>query len=139
MMAKNVAEVMTRDPKTVEMDNPVSTAAHLMKDNDTGALIVTDHNRVSGIVTDRDITIRVLAEDKGADTPVREAYSGDIVTVAPETSVDEVIQLMRTKAVRRIPVVENDQAVGIVSIGDLALERDRDSALADISAAKGNK
>ncbi|GGQ00211.1 MULTISPECIES: CBS domain-containing protein [Streptosporangium] len=137
-MAQTVAEVMTRDPATVDAAQPVSVAARLMSSQDTGAVIVTVDGRVSGIVTDRDIAVRVVAESKGHETPVLEAYSGDLVTVGPDTSIDQVVQLMRSNAVRRIPVVEGDRAVGIVSIGDLAIERDEESALADISAAREN-
>ncbi|WP_067176871.1 CBS domain-containing protein [Microtetraspora niveoalba] len=139
-MAQTVAEVMTRNPATVDSGQGVDVAAQLMRDNDAGAVIVTEGGHVSGIVTDRDIAVRVVADDKAPQTPVREVCSGeDIATVGPDTSIDQVIQIMRSKAVRRIPVVQNDQPVGIVSIGDLAIERDSGSALADISAAEGNK
>ena len=139
-MAKTVADVMTADPATVEAAQPVSVAARLMLEHDTGAVIVTDDGRVSGIITDRDITVRVVSQDKGSDTPVQEACSGsDIQTVGPDTSIDQVVQIMRSSAIRRLPVVEKGRAVGIVSIGDLAIERDPDSALADLSAAEGNQ
>lgn len=139
-MAQTVADVMTRDPETIDISRPVSEAAHTMRDSDTGALVVTDNGRVAGIVTDRDITTRVVADSKDPSTPVREAYSGtDIATVGPDTSVDEAVQIMRSKAVRRLPVVKDDRPVGIVSLGDLAIERDEQSALADISAAPGNE
>jgi CBS domain-containing protein len=138
-MSKTVAEVMTADPATLDASQPVSVAAQLMVSEDTGAVILTDDGHVSGIVTDRDIAVRVVAQDKGPDTPVREACSEELTTVGPDTSIEQVVQLMRDKAVRRVPVVENDHAVGIVSIGDLAIDRDSDSALADISAAKGNR
>ncbi|GAA2354876.1 CBS domain-containing protein [Nonomuraea africana] len=138
-MARTVADVMTANPATVEASQPVSVAARLMVEQDAGAVIVTDNGKVSGIVTDRDITVRVVAEEKGSDTPVREACSEDVETVGPDTSLEQVVQLMRSAAVRRVPVVEKGTAVGIVSIGDLAIERDSDSALADISAAEGNR
>ncbi|GAA2845980.1 CBS domain-containing protein [Streptosporangium fragile] len=138
-MAKTVADVMTANPATLDVDQPVSAAARLMKSEDAGAVIVTEDGRMRGIVTDRDIAIRVVAEDKGPDTPVREAYSGDVETVGPDTSIEQVVQLMRSRAIRRVPVVENNRPVGIVSIGDLAIERDSGSALADISSAEGNR
>jgi CBS domain-containing protein len=131
---------MTRNPATVEADSPVSEAARLMKSNDAGAIIVLDNGRVSGIITDRDVAIRVVAEGKDSTTPVREACSaGDMTVVGPDTSVDQAVQLMRTNAIRRLPVVENDRPVGILSIGDLAMEKDEQSALADISAAPGDQ
>ncbi|MFC5829913.1 CBS domain-containing protein [Nonomuraea insulae] len=138
-MAKTVADVMTSHPATVEADQPVSVAATLMRDNDTGAIIVNDHGRLQGIVTDRDITVRVVAAELGPDTPVREACSPSVEAVCPDTSIDQAVRLMRTHAVRRLPVVEDGRAVGVVSLGDLAVERDPNSALADISAAEGNR
>ncbi|GAA2819575.1 CBS domain-containing protein [Nonomuraea rubra] len=138
-MAKTVADVMTSHPATVEADQPVSVAASLMRDNDTGAVIVNDNGRMKGIVTDRDITVRVVADDRGPDTPVRDACSPSVEAVGPDTSIDQAVQLMRTHAVRRLPVVEDGRAVGVVSLGDLAVERDPNSALADISAAEGNR
>jgi CBS domain-containing protein len=138
-MAKTVADVMTSHPATIEGDQPVSVAAALMRDNDTGAIIVNDNGRMQGIVTDRDITVRVIADDRGPDTPVREACSPSIEAVGPDTSIDQAVQLMRSHAVRRLPVVEDGRAIGIVSLGDLAVERDPGSALADISAAEGNR
>lgn len=137
-MASTVADVMTRNPVTANSTDPVRDVARQMRDADTGAIIVLDNGTVSGIVTDRDIVVRVLAEGKDADTPVSEACTSDATTVGPDTSIEQVIQLMRSGAIRRLPVVQNDRPVGIVSIGDLAIERDSDSALAEISAAEGN-
>ncbi|MGW0809720.1 CBS domain-containing protein [Nonomuraea sp. NPDC002799] len=137
-MAKTVADVMTSHPATVEAGQPVSVAAALMRDNDAGAVIVNDNGRMCGIITDRDITVRVVAGEKPPQTPVRDAYSPSVEAVGPDTSVDQAVQLMRSHAVRRLPVVEDGRAVGIVSLGDLAVERDPTSALADISAAEGN-
>ncbi|MEV4068427.1 CBS domain-containing protein [Nonomuraea fuscirosea] len=138
-MAKTVADVMTSHPATVEADQPVSVAASLMRDHDTGALIVNDKGRMKGIVTDRDITVRVVADERGPDTPVREACSASVEAIGPDTSIEQAVRLMRTHAVRRLPVVEDGRAVGVVSLGDLAVERDPSSALADISAAEANR
>ena len=138
-MAKTVADVMTRDPVTVESSHPVREAAQLMRDADAGALIVLEDGKVAGIATDRDIVVRVLANGDGPDTPVQRACSSDeLTTVAPDTSIEQAVQIMRSKAVRRLPVLESGRPVGIVSLGDLAIERDPDSALADVSAAEGN-
>ena len=138
-MAQSVRDVMTANPATVEASDPVGVAARRMREEDTGAVVVLDNGRVTGIVTDRDIAVRLVADDRDSTTPVRDvASTGDIETVAPDTSIDEVVDLMRDRAVRRLPVVENGTPVGIVSLGDLAIERDSDSALADISAAKSN-
>jgi CBS domain-containing protein len=138
-MAKIVADVMTRDPATIESGQTIADAARVMRAQDTGDVIVTENGRVQGILTDRDIAIRAVAEDKDPTTPVREVCSGtDLTSVSPDTSIAQAVQLMRAKAVRRLPVIESDKAVGVVSLGDLAIETDEGSALAQISAAKGN-
>ncbi|MEU8245572.1 CBS domain-containing protein [Nonomuraea sp. NPDC048916] len=137
-MANTVADVMTAHPATVEADQPVAVAAALMRDNDTGAVIVNDNGRISGIVTDRDITVRLVADEKSPDTPVRDVCTPAVEAVGPDTTIDQAVRLMRSHAVRRLPVVEDGRAVGIVSLGDLAMESEPNSALADISAAEGN-
>ncbi|MEO7260815.1 MAG: CBS domain-containing protein [Jatrophihabitantaceae bacterium] len=138
-MAATVSDVMTSNPETIEADEPVGEAARRMRDADTGDVIVLDNGRVVGILTDRDIAVRVVAEDLDSSTPVRQACSADdLQTVSPDTSLAQAVQLMRTHAVRRLPVVDNDRAVGVLSLGDLAMELDEDSALADISAAEPN-
>ncbi|HEY0166501.1 MAG TPA: CBS domain-containing protein [Jatrophihabitans sp.] len=138
-MAATVSDVMTRDPETIEADEPVLEAARRMRDADSGDVIVLDNGRVVGILTDRDIAVRVVAEGKDSSTPVRQVCSTtDLQTVGPDTSLAQAVQLMRGNAVRRLPVVENDHAVGILSLGDLAMVLDENSALADISAAAPN-
>src|SRR4051794_5907581 len=86
-MAQTVADVMTRDPRTVERDRPVTEAARLMRDADSGAVIVLDNGTVAGIVTDRDITVRVVAEgrDINSATVADAASAGDVTTVGPDT------------------------------------------------------
>lgn len=138
-MAQTVGDVMTRNPVTIEANEPVGEAARRMREADTGAIVVLDDGRINGIITDRDITVRLVANGRDSGTSVREvASTADVETVGPDASIKQVVQLMRTRALRRLPVVENGAAVGIVSIGDLAIERDSDSALADISAAEPN-
>ncbi|OZM77287.1 oxidoreductase [Pseudonocardia sp. MH-G8] len=140
MMASTVAQIMARDPESVTADATVGDAAQRMRDADTGDVVVLDSDRLVGILTDRDIAVRVVAEGRAASTGVREVCSGqDLTTVTPDTSIDAAAQLMREKAVRRLPVVEGDHVVGVVSIGDLAIERDERSALADISATEANR
>jgi CBS domain-containing protein len=138
-MARTVADVMTRNPATIETQQPVLEAARLMRDDGSGAVIVLDNGTVTGIITDRDIAVRVVAEGKGPDTPVRDGCSAEgLRTVGPDTSLEQAVQVMRVAAVRRLPVVENGSAVGVLSLGDLAMELDETSALADISAAVPN-
>jgi CBS domain-containing protein len=139
-MAQALRDVMTANPRTLDASETIRTAARLMRDEDIGPVIVTEGDRIRGIVTDRDIVVRAVAD--GADvarTTLGDIASSNIETVTPDTSVEDAIEIMRMKAIRRLPVVEQQgRPVGIVSIGDLAVERDRDSALADISAAPPN-
>ncbi len=139
-MAETIRDVMTQSPRTFEARTPVREAAQAMRQDDIGNVIVLDGDEVKGIVTDRDITIRVVAEGQDPGTcTLGDICSDDLVTVSPDDSIENAVQLMRERSVRRLPVVEGGRPVGIVSIGDLAVERDSDSALADISAAPGNK
>jgi CBS domain-containing protein len=131
---QKVREVMTEDPVVLPEEASLVEAARLMRDHGIGDVIVTDGEQAKGIVTDRDIVVRAVAE--GSDpgqVRVGEVLSGDLASVTPEDSVERAIALMREKAIRRVPVVESGKAVGVVSIGDLAIQRDADSVLADIS------
>lgn len=132
-----VRDVMTAAPEMVTLDTPLVAAARLMAEKDIGDVIVVEPGteRVAGIVTDRDITIRAVAEGRNPDTTtVEEIFSRDLAA-APADSVRRVIDLMEDLKVRRLPVVESDRAVGIVSLGDLAVETNVGSAIAEISAA----
>ena len=133
-----VRDVMTAAPETVTLEASLTAAARLMAEKDIGDVIVVEPGteRVAGIVTDRDIVIRAIAEGRNPDTTtVEEIFSRDLVAAAPADSVRRVIDLMEDLKVRRLPVVEADRAVGIVPIGDLAVETNVGSALARISAA----
>jgi CBS domain-containing protein len=110
-----------------------------MKDKDIGTVIVVDGDRIEGVVTDRDIVVRALADGRDpGQTPTKGISSDNPLTVSPDDDVTAAGDLMRDHKVRRVPVVENGKPVGVVSIGDLAIERDPDSALASISAAAPN-
>ena len=137
-MPQSIGELMSRDPITCPPDAEIRSAAQLMRDRDTGDVVVVAGDQVRGIVTDRDITVRAVADGRGPDTPLSDVLSGQVVTVAPDDRVEKVVDLMREHAIRRIPVVEDGRLAGVISIGDLAIERDSDSALADISAAREN-
>lgn len=140
MARQSIREVMSSDPVVVEAEASVREAAVKMRDGDIGAVIVTKKGTVGGIVTDRDVAVRAVAEGRDPDTAtVSEICSGEVVTLSPDDPVDQAVRLMRERAIRRVPVVEGKRPVGMVSIGDLAMERDQDSALADISAAPGNR
>jgi CBS domain-containing protein len=138
-MAQSIQEVMTPDPHTVPADATLEQAAREMKSDDIGAVLVEDNGNVAGILTDRDIVVRAIAEGRDpSSTKVGEVASRDVKTLTPDSSVDDAIKIVREQNVRRIPVVEDGRPAGIVSIGDLAIERDSDSALADISSEPPN-
>ena len=99
-----------------------------MRDTQVGAVLVVNDGALSGVVTDRDLVVRGLAEGEGPDSPVGPLCSGDLVGVAADADVAQAEQLMREHAVRRLPVINDGQVVGIVSIGDLAISADADSA-----------
>ena len=127
---------MTRDPRTIDASGTVLDAARIMRDNDIGDVIVVDGDQVRGIVTDRDIAVRVVAEGRDpASTPVSEACTTGVEAIKPNASVDDALSAMRERDIRRLPVVDGGRPVGIVSLGDLAVEREPESLLADISAA----
>lgn len=138
-MASTVREIMTPNPIALSRDATLVEAAKEMKMNDIGDVIVQDDGKIIGIVTDRDIVVRALAEGANPDQKrLGEICSGNIVSVAPNDPLDEAVKLMRDHAIRRLPVVENDKVVGILSLGDLAIERDQKSALGEISRAPAN-
>jgi CBS domain-containing protein len=133
-MTQKVRDIMTGSPVTLPKDASIVDAARAMRDNGIGDVIVTDGEQAEGIVTDRDIVIRGVAEgsDPGS-VRLGQVISGDLTSVAPDDPVERAIELMRDKAIRRLPVVQGGKPVGVVSIGDLAMERDLGTALADIS------
>ena len=138
-MAQSIREVMTADPRTVETSATVADAARQMRDGDVGAVVVVDDGKVAGIITDRDIAVRVVAEGLDPDaTGVGEVGTMDPVTLTVDQTVDDAIRLVREQDVRRIIVVQDGRPAGIVSLGDLAIERDTDSALADIASEPAN-
>ena len=139
-MAERIRDVMTTNPETMPESTTVREAAETMRANDIGDVVVVDDNgTLSGILTDRDIVVRVVAEGRDPRaTRIGDVASRDLTAVSPDDPVDRAVQLMRDKAIRRLPAVDKGKPVGIVSIGDLALDRDPDSALADISAAPPN-
>lgn len=139
-MGVQIASVMTPNPVCVPRDVSVSATAAIMRDNDIGSVIVMNDGRVAGIVTDRDLVVRGLAEgfDPGG-SPIGAVASPSAICLGPEASTDDAVRQMRESSVRRLPVCDGaGHPVGIVSLGDLAEELDPESALADISAATPN-
>ena len=123
-MGMSIQDAMTTNPRSVETSTPVVEAAGLMKSEDVGSLPVVDGERLVGMVTDRDIVLRVVAEGKDAkSTTVGEIASTDLVTVDPQQELDEALRLMAQHQVRRLPVVEEDgRLVGILAQADVAKE-----------------
>lgn len=139
-MARTIDEVMSGSVRTVSPDTSLREAAETMRDDDVGDVVVTRDGRLVGILTDRDIVVRCVAE--GADpsqSTVRDVCSSEVATVPPQSGIADAADVMRTSAVRRLPVVDGDRVVGVVSMGDLARAADEDSALADVSAADPNR
>lgn len=134
-----VREIMTPNPVTVSADASLRQAAELMKKNDIGDVLVTKQDKLCGIVTDRDLVVRGMATGLDPDqAQVGEFCTTELTTIAPDADTDKAVKVMRDLAIRRLPVVEDGRPVGIISLGDLALEKDRKSALADISSAPAN-
>ena len=135
-MGRTVEEIMTRDPRTVNAGDPVIDAARIMRDDDIGDVIVVDDGTVEGIVTDRDIVVRGVAESGDPSRRRCARYAPPASkSLEPTATVDDALRKMREADIRRLPVVEDGRPVGIVTLGDLAVEREPDSILADISAA----
>ena len=138
-MKQNISEVMTPNPKALAQSATIMEAACAMRDNDIGDVVVLDNGRLCGILTDRDIVVRALAT--GCDpnlTSVGEICSRALVTLAPDDSTGQAVRVMREHAIRRLPIEDGGRVVGIVTLGDVAVDADRRSALADISAAPPN-
>ena len=122
-----VSEVMTPNPRTVQLSDTIEDAARIMRDEDTGAVPVIEEDRVVGMITDRDIVIRAVA-DGDFECTIDDIVSDDVVCATPEMSTAEAAELMSEHQIRRLPVVDDDERlVGILSIGDLAVKEGRDS------------
>jgi CBS domain-containing protein len=116
-MGKSVRDAMTSDPCTIDADKPVAYAAKMMKQENVGIAPIVEGDRLIGTLTDRDITVRVVAEGMSPETTrVREVASSAPVTVDPQQDLDEALRLMATHQVRRLPVVEEDgRVVGVLA------------------------
>lgn len=138
-MAQQLRDLMTSNPVILESSATVSEAAKQMRDRDVGDVLVQKKGALCGIVTDRDLVIRCLADRKDPDSQtLGDICSQELATLEADASVDDAMELMRKRAIRRLPVMDGGAPVGIVSLGDLAEGRDPDSALGRISAAPAN-
>jgi len=120
-MDARVRDVMTPGPIGVDYYQSIGEAARAMRDWGVGAVLVVRDDSLYGLVTDRDLVVRAVAEARGADEPVGPLSSGNLIGVDADADVREAARLMRGHAVRRLPVLENGQVAGIVSLGDLAM------------------
>ena len=139
-MARTINELMTHDPRTVSPQDPVTRAARFMREDGVGAIVVEDDGKLAGIVTDRDIVVRAVADGQAPDDVRVEqvATTRNLHTVPTDASIDDAIRLMREHDVRRIVVEQDGRPAGVVSLGDLAIERDPDSVLGQISSDAPN-
>jgi CBS domain-containing protein len=130
-MARRVHEFMTPKPVTLPLDAPLTEAARLMRDEEVGRVLVTQDGMLCGLLTDRDIVVRAVAEGRDLTaTRLAEICSAGLVTVSPDDEAATALRLMIDRSLRRLPVVEGGRPVGIVSIGDLGSERDESTAFA---------
>jgi CBS domain-containing protein len=137
---KTVSDVMSPQPLALTFDQTAADAARLMRDSDVGDVLVTESGELCGIVTDRDLVVRCIAEGRDPETTaLDEICSTVLITLAPDSRLDDAIAIMCAKTVRRLPIVDGRTPIGIVSIGDLALAVDRESVLGKISAAPPNR
>ena len=126
-----ISEVMTPNPKTVGPSDSIQAAAQILRDEDTGVVPVVEDGRVTGIVTDRDIVLRAVA-DADFQATVDDVVSDDVITATPDMTTADAAALMSEHQIRRLPVVdEDDRLVGIVSLGDLAVKEGRDARMGD--------
>lgn len=125
-------EIMTKNVKTATRDMTLQQVAAMMRDGDMGAVPVVENGKLVGIVTDRDIVVRSVADGHGADTEIGDAMTSEVFSVKPDDYVFEAVRLMGDKQVRRVPVVnEQVELVGIIAMADVALEMEDEREIAE--------
>ena len=131
-----IRDVMTREPQAVAKETSLSDVSRVMLDHDIGEVLVESGSKLCGLVTDRDIVVRAIAAGQDPErTAVDSICTHELITLSPDDSVDDALQKMSRHAVRRLPVVQDGRAVGVVSLGDISATRDSGETLEDISAA----
>lgn len=139
-MPQNIRDVMTARPVTVDPSTTIVDVAKQMDRDDIGEVLVAESDRLRGLVTDRDIVVRAIAEGRDpATTRVEDICSHEVVSLSPDDSIDDAAHLMGDKAIRRLAVLENGRPIGVVSLGDIAAVRDPASALGQISTAPADE
>jgi CBS domain-containing protein len=119
-----VSQIMTADPDTARPQDTLRAVAAKMDSGDYGSMPVVEEGRLVGVVTDRDIAVRAVARGLDPDTPVGEVMTGNPVCVSPDSDVEEAAGIMQDRQIRRLFVRDGDRLVGVVSLGDVALEQD---------------
>ncbi len=127
--SKQIRDVMTSNPECVNEKDSLRDVARIMKDRDTGVVPVVDGRKIVGLITDRDIVVRGLAEGKNLENAsISELMTKQVRTVRDDASVNDALELMNSAEVRRVAVVNgNDELVGIVSLGDISVKSDKDT------------
>jgi CBS domain-containing protein len=142
--SRHIRDVMTPNPECVTERDSIRDVARIMKDQDTGVVPVVDGKKIIGLITDRDIVVRGLAEGKNLEnTRVNELMTKSVRSVREDASVNEALEMMSNSEIRRVPVVnQNDELVGILSLGDIASQTNQDGkvgqAVENISEAPPN-
>ena len=124
-------DVMTPNPRTLDVNATVQDAARVMRDADTGVVPIVENGKPVGLITDRDIVVRAVADGAEPTRPVRELATDTLVTAEPDMSTGEAAELMGQHQVRRLLVCEGDRLVGVASIGDIAVKEGKDRRIGD--------
>lgn len=136
---RKINEIMSHDPRMIDARSSIMDAAREMRDGDIGALVVMQDGNIHGLLTDRDIVIRALAEGRDMNSMMcSEICSTNLQTMTPDQTLADAAGMMRDNNIRRIVIEQDGRPAGMLSIGDLAVERDPESALAEISASAPN-
>ncbi|HEX2822675.1 MAG TPA: CBS domain-containing protein [Streptosporangiaceae bacterium] len=138
-MDAKVRDVMTPGPIGVDYYQSIGEAARTMRDWGIGAVLVVADQALYGLVTDRDLVVRAVAEAKDPDEAVGPLSTGDVIGVDVDAGTAEAVRLMRENAIRRLPVIDNGQVAGMVSLADLAVHDDPDSTLAMLAGAHASR
>ena len=116
----NITEIMTKDVETCDLKSSCGEVANLMKQLDVGAIPICEGNKLVGLVTDRDLVVKGLANNCNANTPIAEIVKPHVINGTKEMSLEQVAEIMSRYQIRRLPIMEGDKLIGIVSLGDIA-------------------
>ena len=125
-MARTVREIMTAEVRSARPDSPVHEVARMMRDEDVGSIPIVENDKLVGIVTDRDLCVKVIADQRPLDSAVSGFMTPRPETASPDTTIHMAAQIMQTHQIRRLPITDGDRLVGMVSLGDLAVDTQSD-------------